>query len=127
MVVHVAVAVIVNQDDEFLITKRSADQHQGDKWEFPGGKVEDNETSQQALCREIREELGIEIQSAMHLTDIIHDYADDNKKVRLDVYEVKSWLGEPQGLEGQPVRWVKRNDLSRFEFPQANDEILSIL
>jgi len=127
MVVHVAVAVIINQDDEFLITKRSADQHQGDKWEFPGGKVENNETSQEALCREIREELGIEIQSATHITDIIHDYVDDNKKVLLDVYEVKSWLGEPQGLEGQPIRWVKRNDLSQFKFPKANDEILAIL
>lgn len=127
MVVHVAVAVIINQDDEFLITKRSADQHQGNKWEFPGGKVENNETSQEALYREIREELGIEIQSALHITDIIHDYADDNKKVQLDVYQVKSWLGEPQGLEGQPIRWVKRSDLSRYEFPKANDEILAIL
>lgn len=127
MVVHVAVAVIINQDDEFLITRRSSDQHQGDKWEFPGGKVENNETSQEALSREIREELGIEIQSAIHITDIIHEYVDDNKKVLLDFFEVKSWLGEPKGLEGQPIRWVKRKHLSQFDFPKANDEILAIL
>ncbi len=131
MLIHVAVAVIINKDDEILISKRSVAQHQGDKWEFPGGKVEDNETSQEALRREIKEELGIELLSAVHITDIIHEYMEDNpdknKKVLLDVYEVREWLGEPKGLEGQPCLWVKRAELQQYEFPAANEDILSIL
>jgi 8-oxo-dGTP diphosphatase len=131
VLIHVAVAVIINDDDTILISKRAADKHQGNKWEFPGGKVKDMENSQQALCREIREELGIELQSAIHMTDILHEYSenDDTKitKVLLDVYEVREWHGEPKGLEGQPISWVKRSELSQYEFPDANQEILSLL
>ncbi len=125
MIVHVAVAVIINQDEQILITKRSAEQHQGEKWEFPGGKVDDAETSQEALCREIKEELDIEIQSAVLITDIIHQYEEN--KVLLDVYEVKQWMGEAKALEGQPMRWVDKSELSRYDFPEANANILNLL
>ena len=131
MIIHVAVGVIINQKDQILLSRRSADQHQGNKWEFPGGKVEENENSQQALLREIKEELGIEVQSARQITDIIHIYeADDpkdSKKVLLDVYEVREWVGEPEGLEGQPTRWVEREELTQLEFPAANKKIIDIL
>jgi len=128
--IHVAVAVIINEDDQVLIAKRSADQYQGNKWEFPGGKVEDAENSQEALCREIQEELGIQIQSAELITDIIHQYTDiknGDKIVFLDVYEIKSWLGEATSLENQPLRWVNKSDLNQYDFPKANAEILSLL
>ena len=125
MTVHVAIGVIINNKNQILITKRALDQHQGNKWEFPGGKVESSETAQQALSRELNEELGIEIQSAKLLTTINHQY--QSKKVMLDVYEVTQWLGEPQGLEGQPMRWVARSELKSYEFPTANAEILSSL
>ena len=125
MLVHVAVAVIVNQHEQILISKRSAVQHQGDKWEFPGGKVEQGETSRQALNREIREELGLNILSADLLTIITHQYSD--KKVQLDVYQVSDWQGEPKPLEAQPIRWVEKGELHQYEFPQANVEILKLL
>jgi 8-oxo-dGTP diphosphatase len=123
--VHVAVAVIINQDNKILISKRSAEQHQGNRWEFPGGKVEELESSQEALCREIKEELDIDIQSAVLLLDIIHEY--DDKKVILDVYEVKKWSGEATPLEQQPLLWVTKEDLGNYEFPAANAEILALL
>ncbi len=128
-IVHVAVGVIINQNNQVLISKRSAEQHQGNRWEFPGGKVEDAETSQEALRRELKEELGIDIQSALLMTDIIHEYTDTNnpKKVILDVYEVSKWLGEATGKEGQAIRWVEFSALNQFEFPDANDEILTLL
>ena len=100
MTVYVAVAVIVNQRDQVLISKRSASQHQGNKWEFPGGKVEAGETSRQALNREIKEELGLDIQTADLLTKITHQYQD--KKVQLDVYKVSDWQGKPRAMETQP-------------------------
>jgi len=127
-VVHVAVGVIVNSDNQVLIAKRAKNQHQGNKWEFPGGKVESGENSQEALQREIREELGIQIKSAILMTDILHQYKD--KMVFLDVYSVNDWHGEVNsnvGKEGQPLRWVEKQDLINYEFPAANSEILSCL
>jgi len=131
MLIQVAVAVIINNKDEILISRRSAEQHQGNKWEFPGGKVEIDETSSEALRREINEELGIDVESEIHLTDIIHEYpADDpkqSKTVKLEVYEVREWLGEPRGMEGQPTVWVRREELANLEFPTANKAIIELL
>lgn len=123
--VHVVVAVITNQDDQVLIAKRATHQHQGDKWEFPGGKVESNENSQEALHREIDEELGIQIESAEFMLDITHQY--DDKKVLLDIYQVRQWTGQPSGKEGQPIRWVAKGDLNQYTFPDANAEIIALL
>ena len=124
-IVHVVVGVIINQDDQILIAKRASHQHQGDKWEFPGGKVEKAETPQQALRRELKEELGIDIQSSKRITEIKHQYTD--KTVLLDVYEVRDWLGITEGKEGQPLLWVNKTALNQYEFPAANAEILRSL
>ena len=131
MILKVAVAIIINSNNEILISRRSENQHQGNKWEFPGGKVEEGESVEQALSREIKEELGIEILSPQHFTDIDHEYKavdpKQSKTVKLMVYEVKYWLGEPRGMENQPIRWVKRNALETFEFPNANKAIIKLL
>ena len=103
-VVHVAVGVIKNNLDQILIAKRPDDAHQGGLWEFPGGKVEAGETLTQALARELREELAIEVQSITPLIQIQHDYSD--KSVLLDVCLVDGFTGIAQGNEGQPIRWV---------------------
>ena len=125
MTVQVAVGVIINNKNQILITKRSADQHQANKWEFPGGKIEASETAQQALARELKEELGIQLESADFLLTIHHQYK--TKKVTLEVYEIRQWLGEPKGLEGQPMCWVEKHELKNYDFPTANAEILSTL
>ncbi len=128
MIINVSVAVLINVDDQVLIAKRSANQHQGNKWEFPGGKVEVGETSQEALRREIDEELGVQIQSAEFITQIIHTYTSDNdadKTVQLDVFVVKDWSGEIIGKENQPIRWVNKNALVKYDFPKANIEIIN--
>ncbi len=120
--VHVAVGVIENGQDEILISLRGASQHQAGKWEFPGGKVEEGEAVGKALARELREELGIEVLACSPLMTVSHDYAD--KAVLLDVWRVTAFMGEPQGLEGQPVRWVPRHALADYEFPEANTPIM---
>ncbi|MEE9445346.1 MAG: 8-oxo-dGTP diphosphatase MutT [Cocleimonas sp.] len=122
MSVRIAIGVIINDENQVLITKRSAKQHQGNKWEFPGGKVETEETSQEALCRELKEEVGIDVQITDFLMNISHSY--DDKKVLLDVYEVKRWAGEARSLEDQLMKWVKKSDLKNYEFPDANADIL---
>lgn len=125
MSVRVAVGIVINAENQVLITKRSADQHQGNKWEFPGGKIEESETPQQALRRELKEEVGIDIQSSSFFTTIEHQYSD--KKVTLEFYKVTKWLGEAKGLEGQPLIWVEKSALNNYEFPTANKAIVVML
>jgi 8-oxo-dGTP diphosphatase len=120
--VHVAAAVIRNTYGQVLIAKRSDDQHQGGLWEFPGGKVEAGESVQSALVRELKEELGIQVEASHPLIQVRHDYPD--KSVLLDVWEVTAFLGEPRGLEGQPLKWVSSRQLPDYEFPAANIPIV---
>ncbi|WP_406609560.1 8-oxo-dGTP diphosphatase MutT [Agarivorans sp. JK6] len=123
-VVNVAVGVIV-KGEEILLSLRNPQQHQGGKWEFPGGKVEAGESTVNALARELREELLINIDktSCKPLIRVEHDYGD--KKVCLDVYTLTRFEGEPQGAEQQEIRWVSRAELANLEFPDANEPILA--
>jgi len=120
--VHVAVGVITNDGNDILIAKRAADVHQGGLWEFPGGKVDAGETVQEALGRELQEELSIRVEACQPLLEIRHDYGD--KVVRLDVWHVSQFSGTVVGNEGQPVLWVAANALESYEFPKANSEII---
>lgn len=121
---HVAVAVI-KRSDRILIAKRANHLHKGGLWEFPGGKVEANESIHKALIRECEEELGISPISVKALTKIEHDYPE--KRVLLDVWLITDFLGVAQGLEGQPVVWCPINELDQYSFPEANLEIIQLI
>jgi 8-oxo-dGTP diphosphatase len=121
--VHVAVGVISDGQNKILLARRPAHVHQGGLWEFPGGKVEAGETVQQALCRELLEELAIEVQQCQPLLTVVHDYAD--KSVLLDVWWVSQFSGIPLGREGQPLCWVAGVELRGLEFPKANQAIIA--
>ncbi len=122
--VHVAVGVIVS-GSEFFLTRRHPNVHQGGKWEFPGGKVEADETVAQALHRELKEEVAIDVLSCMPLIEIAHDYGD--KQVLLDVYLVDNFQGEPSAQEGQQQGWFALEQLTEIDFPQANKAIVERL
>lgn len=124
--VHVAVGVIhreIEGERQILIAKRLDHLHQGGLWEFPGGKVEVGETVEQALARELKEELSIEATAFRALLNLEHDYVD--KMVRLDVHWVDTFSGEAEGCEGQQLRWVPVSGLAAYDFPQANKPILA--
>jgi 8-oxo-dGTP diphosphatase len=123
--VHVAVGVIRSRDGQILVAQRSANQHLGGLWEFPGGKVEAGETVNQALARELHEELGIDVLAQSALCCIQHDYTD--KSVLLDVWNVNEFSGTAQGKEGQPLRWLFPHELKHTDFPQANRAIIRAL
>lgn len=123
-VVHVAVGVITRGTDIF-ITLRPDNVHQGGKWEFPGGKVEEGETLVDALTRELAEEVGIDVISTQPITIITHDYGD--KIVKLDVHRVSGFTGEPHGKEGQSFKWVNIHELDPSDFPEANVPIINAL
>jgi 8-oxo-dGTP diphosphatase len=112
----------MNQRGEILISRRHQDTHQGGLWEFPGGKVEAGETVEDALLRELHEELGIQVQSFRALLEVQHDYGD--KQVLLDVWLIDHFSGAASGREGQPLRWCAPSCLREFEFPAANRAIV---
>lgn len=120
--IHVMAGVIRDPTGRILLAKRPDHAHQGGLWEFPGGKREPDESRLQALGRELGEELGILVRSARPLIDIRHDYPD--KSIRLDVWQIDAFDGEPHGAEGQPVRWVTESELIDYQFPKANEPIL---
>jgi len=120
---HVAVGVIRNRLGEVLVARRHDHSHQGGLWEFPGGKVEAGETVEDALRRELREELSIAVDAACPLIKIAHDYGD--KRVLLDVWRVDAFRGKPRGMESQPIRWVAPDDLAALALPAANRPIVA--
>lgn len=129
--IHVVAAVIYHAKNTncILISKRPHAAHQGGLWEFPGGKVEPAENSQQALHRELMEELGIEVIKSQPLMQIHHNYSD--KQIFLEMWTVTSFRGRGQGMEGQECRWVTLEDLlsptTRYQFPLANGPVLEKL
>ncbi len=123
--IRVAVGVILNARDEVLVTLRHADSHQGNLWEFPGGKFEPGESAREALQRELQEELGIVVRRCHPLRKIHHHYVD--KSVLLDVWLVEEFSGHPRSLEGQAMEWRDRSQLHGPDFPAANAGIISTL
>ena len=129
--IHVAVGVIFDNQkaDQILIAKRPQHLHQGGLWEFPGGKVSEDETVDQALERELLEELGITVIQSQPLMQVQHNYSD--KQVFLDIWTVTQFSGEARGLEGQQCQWVAIQQLlsaeSKYQFPEANKAILEKL
>jgi 8-oxo-dGTP diphosphatase len=121
-ILRVAVGVILDANRKILITRRAADAHQGDLWEFPGGKIEQGESLLDALQRELHEELGIEVGRTTALLEVRHDYGD--KAVILEVHMVWEFRGEARPLEGQPMAWVSAQELKRYAFPAANKPII---
>jgi 8-oxo-dGTP diphosphatase len=123
--VEVAAAVILDSAGRCLVSYRSAAQHQGDRWEFPGGKLEAGESADQALARELFEELDIVIDGAVLLRRDCHDYPD--KSVAVSFFEVTQWRGEPAGKQGQPINWVAIESLDAERFPAANRALIAQL
>lgn len=105
-----------------FITRRAADAHMANKLEFPGGKIEAGETPEQALIRELQEEVGI-TPTQVTLFDTL-EYQFPDRHITLWFWLVERWDGEPWGKEGQPGRWIAQNALSTDDFPPANEPII---
>lgn len=120
---QVAVGVVKNPEGKILISLRHADLHQGGLWEFPGGKIESSETAEQALARELKEEINITVTTATPLITVKHQYPD--RLVQLNVFLVEQFSGEAKSLEGQPFKWVAPAELEHYAFPAANQPIIT--
>lgn len=121
---HVAIAVVVNHCDQVLIAKRADHLHLGGLWEFPGGKIEQGETCEQALIREVREETGLCVTDARALISLEHQYP--TKRVHLSVFLVDGVSGT-LSTKQQGWQWVDQSRLDEYAFPAANRTIISAL
>lgn len=121
----IGVAVILNDRGQILIDRRPEKGLLGGLWEFPGGKIEPNETVQECIKREIDEELGIEIAVGEHLITIDHVYS--HFRVTLTVHYCRHIDGEPQPIECDEIRWVTLAEIDQFPFPKANSQIIEAL
>ena len=101
----VVAAALYDSDGRVLIAERPAGKHMAGRWEFPGGKVNVGEAEAQALSRELREELGIEVTSSRPYMRLTHSY--DDRDVELSMWIVERYSGVPQGLDGQRLKWVQ--------------------
>ena len=122
-VLHVAAGVVWDKTGRVLIALRHNTAHQGGLWEFPGGKLEPGESVEQALSRELKEELDISVQKLTPLIKTKHQYSD--LKVQLDVWTVLDFAGKATGLEGQKIQWVFPEQLKQYSFPEANKPIIT--
>lgn len=117
--------MIWNDQSEILIDRRRKEGLLGGLWEFPGGKIEPGETIEDCIKREIREELGIEIEVGDRLITINHVYS--HFSVILNVHQCRHLTGVPQPIECDEIRWVTLDEIDQFPFPEANFQIIKAL
>jgi 8-oxo-dGTP diphosphatase len=126
---HCAVGIVKSPNNQILISQRPLHKIGGGFWEFPGGKVEDNETTTEALIRELKEEVGIIPVSFQELIKFPYQYP--SYSVLLDVFLVDRFEGNPpdngQGLEGQTIAWVEVHKLPEYHFLEANSKVIEQL
>ncbi len=126
MSIKVAVAIITDHEQRVLIAQRPLHVPQGGLWEFPGGKLEADESAEQALIREIREEIGLEVMQCDLLGEIEHQYP--GKLVHLIVFHVSKFFGTASCREGQlGIKWIDKDLLNPKDFPEANCAIFKLL
>ena len=123
----VAACALIDADGRVLIAKRPEGKPMAGLWEFPGGKVEPGETPEQALIRELAEELSLNVTEPClaPLTFASHDYGEFH--ILLPLFVCRRWEGFPQPRESQEIKWVRPNRLRAFPMPAADEPLISHL
>src|SRR5690606_28636591 len=122
---EVVAGVIADPRGRILLARRTEGRDLAGLWEFPGGKREPDETPEETLARELREELGIEVEVGAPLITVPHRYP--HKRLRLDVRHIDAWTGTPKGLDGQALAWVPPHKLASYAMPAADRPVLAAL
>ena len=117
------VGAIIKDGERFLVGQRAAHKSQGGLWEFMGGKIEPGETPEQALARECREELNLEIENERIIDSVVHEYPE--KTIRLTLIECTPRAGSiPHPNEHQEIRWVTREEMDVLDFAPADRDLI---
>ena len=123
----VSAVALVDVDGRILVSKRPKGKHLADLWEFPGGKVQENETPESALIRELQEEIGINTWNSClaPITFASHTYR--NFHLLMPLFVCRKWEGIPNPKENQMLKWVFPKDLTNYEMPPADIPLIPIL
>jgi 8-oxo-dGTP diphosphatase len=124
-IVRVVAGILRDGAGQVLIAQRPAGKHLAGGWEFPGGKLHDGESAEDALVRELREELGVEIAGLERFMTVDHEYPD--RRVILQTFCVGQYRGEPAGREGQAIRWCPIAELAEAGILPADLPIIAAL
>jgi 8-oxo-dGTP diphosphatase len=122
---RVVAAALFDSERRVLIAERPAGKHMSGWWEFPGGKVASGETDADALVRELREELGVEVRADYEVMQLSHDYPD--RIVDLVLWHATVERGAPQGLDGQQLKWVTCQSLGNERLLPADEPFITAL
>ena len=120
----VVAAAVIERDGRLLVTRRLDGTHLAGLWEFPGGKQEPGETLEDALVRELGEELDVRARVGDRILMTAHDYPARCVELHFFACRID---GEPRAVHGQDMRWVTRPELESLEFPQADAELIALL
>ena len=115
---EVVAALIYNDEGKFLICQRPAHKARALQWEFPGGKIEAGETAEEALARECREEMDIEVRCEGKYSDLVYEYPDITVHLHLIACRIAS--GEPKKIEHGDMRWIALDEADKFDFCPAD-------
>ena len=115
---------LINDANEILLSKRPKNKHLAGFWEFPGGKVEAGEVPEIALIREIKEELGININNKCIAPLSFSEFDYKEFQLLLLLYVCRRWDGEPKSMESNKIMWVKPNMLRKYKMPPADDALI---
>jgi A/G-specific adenine glycosylase len=118
-------AALIRRRGRILIDRRKPQGLLGGLWELPGGKVEPGETPAQAVVREVREEVGLEVEVLEHLTSVDHAYS--HFRITLHVYVCKALRGRARAIQPEAVKWIRPDQLEQYAFPAANHKVFSVL
>ena len=118
---------LINNENEILLSKRPEKKHLSGFWEFPGGKVEEGETPEKALIREVKEELNIDINNKCIAPLSFSEFDYNNFQLLLLLYICRRWDGVPMSMEDNKLEWVKPNMLRDYKMPPADDALIYCL
>ena len=125
--VEVAAAAIFNDQGQLLLSKRLSHQHQGGLWEFPGGKIENGETPEEALIRELREELSVETVASCLAPFTFASHAYGAFHLLMPLYVCRKWDGRVTPMEEQRIRWVMPKQLNQYSMLPADKPLVAML
>ena len=125
--VLVAAVALIDADGRVLIAQRPVGKPMAGLWEFPGGKVDAGETPEQALVRELHEELGIETATSCLAPIAFASHGYETFHLLMPVFACRKWHGTPQAREGQALKWVAPMELTRYPMPPADLPLVGLL
>ena len=123
----VVAAALIDKDGRVLLAQRPPNKSMAGLWEFPGGKVEDGESPEDALIRELNEELGIDTWGSClaPLSFASHSYEEFH--LLMPLFACRKWTGTPMAIEGQVLKWVSKNDLKNYAMPPADIPLIAAI